>query len=83
MQQLSQRNDEHLRRIVTIDENCVKIQDQAARVKSDVQQLVPSLVAAIETKQNEIVDAVENKVKESLGLSGEQKHMMEKEVKMH
>lgn len=44
MQQLSQRNEEHLRRIVTIDENCVKIQDQAARVKSDVQQLVPSLV---------------------------------------
>ncbi|XP_068738545.1 E3 ubiquitin-protein ligase TRIM71-like [Montipora capricornis] len=74
---------EKMTRIATIDENFVKIQEQAARVKTDVQQLVARLVSVIEAKQNEIVDVVENKVKESLELSEKQKHAIEEEVKMH
>ncbi|XP_068748109.1 E3 ubiquitin-protein ligase TRIM71-like [Montipora capricornis] len=70
-------------RIATIDENFISIQEQAVKVKSNVQQFVARLMTAIEAKQNEIFDAVENKVKESLALLTEQKHAIEEEVKTH
>ncbi|XP_068738538.1 E3 ubiquitin-protein ligase TRIM71-like [Montipora capricornis] len=69
-------------RTAKIDENCVSIQEQAARVKSDVQQFVDSFIAAIEAQKNHIFDEVENKVRESLQLLGEQRHEIEEDVKM-
>ncbi|XP_068678218.1 E3 ubiquitin-protein ligase TRIM71-like [Montipora foliosa] len=74
---------EKMTRIAKIDENCIKIQEEAVTVKSNVQQFVASLMTAIQAKQNEIFDALENKVKESLEFLMEQKHAIEVEVKTH
>ena len=74
---------EKMTRIAKIDENCIKIQEQAVTVKTNVKQFVASLMTAIEAKQNEIFDAVENKVKESLEFLMEQKHAIEEEVITH
>ncbi|XP_068684399.1 E3 ubiquitin-protein ligase TRIM71-like [Montipora foliosa] len=76
------RAQEKMTRTAKIDENCVSIQEQAARVKSDVQQFADSFIAAIEAQKNLIFDEVENKVRESLQLLGEQRHEIEKDVKM-
>ncbi|XP_068710806.1 E3 ubiquitin-protein ligase TRIM71-like [Montipora foliosa] len=76
------RAQEKMTRTATIDENCVSIQEQAARVKSDVQQFADSFIAAIEAQKNHIFDEVENKVRESLQLLGEQRHEIEQDVKM-
>ncbi|XP_068738539.1 E3 ubiquitin-protein ligase TRIM71-like [Montipora capricornis] len=76
------RAQEKMTRTATIDENCVSIQEQAARVKSDVQQFADSFIAAIEAQKNHIFDEVENKVRESLQLLGEQRHEIEEDVKM-
>ncbi|XP_068748110.1 E3 ubiquitin-protein ligase TRIM71-like [Montipora capricornis] len=77
------RAQEKMTRIANIDQNCIKIQEQAVTVKSNVQQFVASLITAIQAKQNEIFDAVENKVKESLEFLMEQKHAIEVQVKTH
>ena len=37
------RAETKMTKIVELDENCVKVQEQAARVKSDVQQFVDSI----------------------------------------
>ena len=66
-----------------LDQNCVNIQEQAARVKSDVQQFVDNIIAIAEAKKLEIFDEVENKVKESLERLGMQKQEIEEQVKMH
>ncbi|XP_068738571.1 E3 ubiquitin-protein ligase TRIM71-like [Montipora capricornis] len=76
------RAQEKMTRTAKIDENCVSIQEQAARVKSDVQQFADSFTAAIEAQKNHIFDEVENKVRESLQLLGEQRHEIEEDVKM-
>ncbi|XP_068711007.1 E3 ubiquitin-protein ligase TRIM56-like [Montipora foliosa] len=76
------RAQEVMTRTAKIDEYCVSIQKQAARVKSDVQQFADSLIAAIEAQKNHIFDEVENKVRESLQLLGEQRHDIEQDVKM-
>ncbi|XP_068738534.1 E3 ubiquitin-protein ligase TRIM71-like [Montipora capricornis] len=76
------RAQEKMTRTATIDENCVSIQEQAARVKSDVQQFADSFTAAIEAQKNHIFDEVENKVRESLQLLGQQRHEIEQDVKM-
>ncbi|XP_068710846.1 E3 ubiquitin-protein ligase TRIM71-like [Montipora foliosa] len=76
------RAQEKMTRTATIDKNCVSIQEQAARVKSDVQQFADSFIAAIEAQKNHIFDEVENKVRESLQLLGEQRHEIEEDVKM-
>ena len=66
-----------------LDENCVKIQEQAARVKRDVQQFVDCIFAAFEAKKLEIFDEVENKVKESLESLAKQRRAIEEQLKIH
>ena len=41
-----------LTRIAKLGENCGHVQEDAARVKSEVQQFTDNLIAAIETKKN-------------------------------
>ena len=69
--------------IAKLDENCVKVQEQAARVKSDVQDFVDTIMAAIEAKKMDIFDDVENKAKESIECMGMQKQEIEQQVDMH
>ncbi|XP_068730459.1 E3 ubiquitin-protein ligase TRIM71-like [Montipora capricornis] len=73
---------EKMTRIAKINENCFSIQEQAARVKSDVQQFADSFIAVIEAQKNHIFDEVENEVRESLQFLGEQRHEIEEDVKM-
>ena len=70
-------------KIAKLDENCINVQEQAARVKSEVQQFVDNIYAAIEAKKMEIFDDVENQVKESLECLEMQKEEIEQQVKMH
>ena len=72
-----------MNKIAELDENCVNVQEQAARVKSEVQQFVDSIIAVAEAKKLEIFDEVENKVKESLERLGMQKQEIEQQVKIH
>ena len=72
-----------MNKIAKLGENCVKVQEQAARVKSDVQQLVDSIMGAIEAKKLEIFDDVENKAKDSIERMGMQKQEIEQQVDMH
>ena len=76
------RAQEKMTRTAKIDENRVSIQEQAARVKSDVQQFADSFIAAIEAQKNHIFDEVDNKVRESLQLLGKQREEIEEDVKM-
>ena len=77
------RAQKKMNKIAELDENCVKVQEQAARVKRDVQQFVDSIIATIEAKRMEIFDDVENNVKESLERLGMQRQEIEQQVKMH
>ena len=70
-------------KIAKIDESCLKIQEQAASVKRNVQEFADSIFAAIEAKKMEIFEDVENQVKDSLERLGMQKKEMEEQVKMH
>ena len=70
-------------KIAKVDENCVKVQHQAAEVKRNVQEFADSIIAVIEAKKMEIFNDVENKVKESLEHLGMQRNEIEQEVKMH
>ena len=72
-----------MNKIAKLNENCVKVQEQAARVKSEVQQFADSIIAAIEAKTMKIFDDVENSVKESLERLGMERQEIEKQVKMH
>ena len=78
-----QRVQTNMKKIAELDQNCVNVQEQAARVKSDVQKFVDSIIAVAEAKKLEIFDEVENKVKESLERLGMQKQEIEEQVKMH
>ena len=69
--------------IAKLDESCLKVQEQAARVKSDVQDFVGTIMAAIEAKKMEIFDDVDNQAKESLDRLGMQKQEIEQQVDMH
>ena len=70
-------------KIAKVDENCVKVQHQAAEVKRNVQEFADSIIAVIEAKKMEIFDDVESKVKESLDCLGMQRQEIEQQVKMH
>ena len=72
-----------MNKIAELDENFVKVQEQAAKVKSDVQQFVDSIKATLEAKKTEIFDEVENKVKESLECLGIQKQEIEEQLEAH
>ena len=77
------RAEAKLTKIAKLDENCVEVQENAARVKNDVQQFVDSIIATIEAKRMKIFDDVENNVKKSLERLGMQREETEQEVKMH
>ena len=77
------RAQKRMTKIAELDEKCVKVQEQAARVKSDVQQFVDSIFAVIEAKRMKIFDDVENNVKKSLERLGMQRQEIEQQVKMH
>ena len=49
--------------IAKLGENSVQVQDDAARVKSDVQQFTDNLIATIEAKKKKTFDELEKKVK--------------------
>ena len=51
-------------RIDKLGENCIEVQEEAARVKNDIQQFTDNLIAAIEAKKTEIFDEVEMKAKQ-------------------
>jgi len=70
-------------KIIELDENVVKVQDQGARMKKNVQQFADSIISVIEAKKMEIFDDVENKIKESLECLGMQRQDIEQQVKMH
>ena len=71
-----------MNKIAKLDENCVKVQEHAARVKSEVQQFVDNIIATIEEKRLKIFDDVENNVKDSLERLGLERQEFEKQVKM-
>ena len=60
------RAEKKLTRIAKLGENCTQVQEDAARVKSDVQQFTDDLIAAIEAKKDKIFDEVEKKAKQCL-----------------
>ena len=77
------RAETKINKIAKLDENCIKVEEQVVKVKSGVQQLVDSIMAAIEAKKMEIFDDVENKAKESIERMGMQKQEIEQQVDMH
>ena len=68
-------------RIAKLGENCIQVQEEAARIKSEIQQFTDNLIAAIAAKKNEIFDEVEMKAKQSLERLGEKKKEIEEEMK--
>ena len=50
-----------MNKIAELDEDCVKVQEQAAKVKSEVQQFVDNIYAAIEAKKMDTLDSLEEK----------------------
>ena len=68
--------------ITKLDENCVKIQEHAARVKRKVEQFVETLFQVIDAKKQEVINEVENQAKESLQRLETKKCKIEDEVKM-
>ena len=69
------------KRITTLGENCIQVQEEAARIKSDIQKFTNNLIAAIEAKMNEIFQEVEVKAKQCLEHLGEKRREIEEEMK--
>ena len=67
-------------RIAKLGENCTQFQEDAERVKSNVQQITENLIAAIETKKNKIFDEVEKKAKQCLERLGDKSQEIGEEV---
>ena len=68
-------------RIAKLGENCIQVQEEAARIKSDIQKFTNNLIAAIEAKMNEIFQEVEMKAKQCLEHLGEKRREIEGEIK--
>ena len=68
-------------RIAKLGENSVQVQEDAARIKSDVQQFTGNLIAAIEAKKNKIFDEVEKKAKQCLKQLKDKSHETEEKMK--
>ena len=64
-------------RIAKLGENCIQVQEEAARIKSDIQKFTNNLIAAIEAKMNEIFQEVETKAKQCLERLGEKRREIE------
>ena len=68
-------------RIAKLGETCIQLQEEAERVKSDIQQFTDNLIAAIEAKKNDIFDEVEMKAKQCLEFLGEKRQEIQEEMK--
>ena len=66
--------------IAKLSENSVQVQEDAARVKMDIQQFTDNLVAAIEAEKNKIFDEVEKKAKQCLERLGEKSREIEEKL---
>ena len=67
--------------IAKLGENLIQVQEEAAKVKSDIQQFADNLIAAIKGKKDEILDVVEKKAKHSLERLAEKRQEIEEEMK--
>ena len=81
----SQRKSAQTKRskITKLDESLSEVQEQAARVKRNVQEFADSIIAAIEAKKQEIFDDVERRTKASLQKIGKQKEEIEEQARKH
>ena len=70
-------------KIIKLDESLSEVQEQAARLKRNVQEYADSIHAAIETKKLEIFDDVERRTKASLQEIGKQKEEIEEQARKH
>ena len=69
--------------ITKLDGSLSEVQEQAARVKRNVEEFADRIHAAIEAKKLEIFDDVERRTKESLQEIGKQKEEFEKQARRH
>ena len=70
-------------KITKLDKSLIEVQEQAARVKRNVQEFADSIIAAIEAKKQEIFDDVERRTKASLQEIGKQKEEFEEQARRH
>ena len=70
-------------KITKLDESLSEVQEQAARVKRNVQEYADSIHAAIEAKKLEIFDDVERRTKASLQKIEKQKEEIEEQARRH
>ena len=70
-------------KITKLDECHSEVQEQAARVKRNVQKYADSILATIEAKKLEIFDDVERRTKASLQEIGKQKKQIEEQAKRY
>ena len=76
------RAEKKLTRIAKLGKNCTQVQEDAARVKSDVQQFTDDLIAAIEAKKDKIFDEVEKKAKQCLERLRDKSQEIEEKMKI-
>ena len=70
-------------KITKLSESLNEVQEQAARVKRNVQEYADSIIAAIEAKKLEIFDDVERRTKASLQEIEKQKEEIEEQARKH
>ena len=70
-------------KITKLDKCHNEVQEQAARVKRNVQEYADSIIAAIEAKKLEIFDDVERRTKASLQEIEKQKEEIEEQARKH
>ena len=70
-------------KITKLDKSLGEVQEQAARVKRNVQEFADSIIAAIEAKKLDIFDDVERRTKASLQEIGKQKEEIEEQARRH
>ena len=70
-------------KITKLDESLSEVQEQAARVKTNVKKYTDSIIATIEAKKQEIFDDVERRTKASLQKIEKQKEEIEEQAKRH
>ena len=68
-------------RIAKLGESCIQVQEEAARIKGEIQRFTDNLIAAIKAKKNDLFDEVEMKAKQFLERLGEKKQKIEEEMK--
>ena len=69
-------------KIAELDEQCAKIQAQAARVKTNAQMFADKIIAMVEVNKLDIFQAVDNQAKESVEHLEKQKQEFQDEIKV-